>query len=119
MSKPKTVGEFVEHILKTDIQEARYWIERFKRTVPNWREYAGLAITTESVESIGWGISAQITEELKTLFFTLKESWREMAKKGRSFLQEVHSKARELGMETDFQSVCCIIYPESIRKTEL
>lgn len=111
----KSIREFVDSIMQTEIVEAKGWVEEFLKVVPGWSLYSDLAITKFSVEHIAFGISSQICRQLKNLHYNLGQPWLELAQKGHKFLQEIHQKATEIGLEVDLDKIDWILEPETAK----
>ena len=107
-----SVREFIDLILETKIAEAGDWVGKFRKSVPNWQGYSSQNATSQAVQSISFGISDQITRDLKNIHYVQKKSWQELAKKGHAFLKEVFQKALELGLEVEIGMVDWVFEPE-------
>lgn len=113
----KSIREFIDCMMQTEIAEARDWVKEFKRIVPGWASYSSLVTTEVAVENIAFSISGQISRQLRILHYNQGQSWCELAQKGHRFLQEIHQKAVEMGLEVDLVKVDWILEPETTRST--
>lgn len=114
--EPKTISEFVDCIMQTEIIEAREWIDGLKKIVPGWTSYSSQAITEPAVENIAFSISGQISRQLRRLFYDTGQPWQELARKGHEFLREIHQKAVDMGLEVDIDKIDWMLEPEMAKK---
>ena len=114
-SEIRNIREFVKCLSKVGTPEAESWVEGFIESVPSWHSYSSLAATEQSVENIAFGISRQITIQLRTLRYRIHKAWRDLAEKGHDFLRQIYRMATEIGLEVDLEVIDVILEPEAER----
>ncbi len=100
-----TVERFLEEVLKTNVPQAKEWIERSLNTLPPELKGSVLRSAGENKISrfVQWlvgAIAAQVSKEVRVLHHR-KQDYGTLPQVGKLFVKEIVEKAKQLGVDTD------------------
>lgn len=104
--KVQTLGEFIDLISQTTTNvSGEAWIKFGQRGMSKegWQEIKNLPLVPESVILFGRLISAHIREE--AAHWSSEEPYHDTLEHGHAFLQEIHQKAMEQGIEVELERI--------------
>jgi len=110
----KTIEEFVEIILRVADDRAKRWVKEHKMAVNGigqnlWNNYSALPITEDSVKSIGIGVSARVSYELRSAV-----DGENVFQEGLWFLEIIVETANALGINVSMEDINGIVRPRNL-----
>lgn len=114
----KTIGDFIGSLRQTENVYANEWIDSFEKFIPS-RDWEGLAATAETITAFSCWISAEISKCLRRPnAINNIQVYRKIFNAGHQFLQEIHQKAVEFGLEINPEEIDNILAqdPEKLEK---
>lgn len=104
----KTFSDFfskVEEVLKDDIIDANFFVERWVKMVSKerWEEVKAMPLTLELVVTFAEDMVSMYWERISSIETDALYSM--AINEGHSFLRNIHKIATELGLETDIRQI--------------
>lgn len=101
----KTYGEFVAAVKKTPIHEARHIVEEWEvlATAEEWEKYRPMPLTRDLITNFAEDMAALFKQRLDGI--STEALYERIHGYGHTFLQWVHAKAVEFGIEVEMEEI--------------
>lgn len=103
--KQSTYGDFIESVEKTENFEAGVFISQWIElaTAEQWKEYSSMPLTAELVIGFAQDMALHFQQRISDI--STEGLYSLTVKSGHEFLQEVHQKAIELGVDVELNQI--------------
>jgi len=115
--KQSTYGEFIDLIEQTECVEGKIFIEKWKAlaTEEDWARFRPMSLTPELVTSFAEDMISYFRERIAGI--CTDELYTQVKREAHAFLQEVHEKAAQFGVQVELNRIDVPLTPSEVAVT--